>query len=125
MPSRAILVHDNPDLLNAVSAALTRAGHAVARFTEPMAALSTLETASFELLITRVEFKRHTINGVALANIAKDKHPGLPVLFVGRPEMRVFTEDVGELLETPASVRDIVEAAEQLRPGGEGARDSS
>jgi DNA-binding NtrC family response regulator len=124
MPSRVILVHDDPDLLNTLSAALTWAGHAVARFTEPKAALSTLETTSFELLITRVEFKRQTIDGVVLAKRAKDKHPGLPVLFVGRSETRLFIEGVGQLLETPASVRDVLEAAKRLLPRGEGARDS-
>ncbi len=117
MPSRVLLVHDNLDLLNALSAALTWAGHAVARFAEPKAALSTIETASFELLITRVDFKRHTINGVDLANMARDRHPGLPVLFVGRAEARVFTEGVGQLVEIPASLRDVLEAAEQLLRG--------
>jgi DNA-binding response OmpR family regulator len=118
MPSRVILVHDSPDLLNALSAAFTWAGHAVARYTEAKAALSTLETASFELLITAVVFKRHTIDGVDLAEMARDKHPGLPVLFLGRPETRVFTEGVGQFVQTPASVRDVLEAAGRLLPPG-------
>jgi DNA-binding NtrC family response regulator len=116
MPSRVILVHDSLNILNALSAALTRAGHAVARFTEPRSVLSTLEIASFELLITRVKFERHTIYGIDFANIAKAKHPNLRVLFLGRLEMRPLTEGVGQLLETPASVSDILEAAEQLLP---------
>ena len=77
MPSRVALVHDDVNVLDALSAALTRDGHAVARFTEPMAALSILETTPFELLITRVEFERHTMHGIALANLAKQKHPNV------------------------------------------------
>jgi DNA-binding response OmpR family regulator len=121
MPSRVILVHESPDLLNTLSAALTWAGHAVARFTEPKVALGTIETTSFELLITRLEFKRQAITGLDLANMARDKHPGLPVLFLGPPESRVFTEGVGQLVETPASVRDILEAAGRLLLRGEDA----
>ena len=59
MPSRVILVYEKVDLLNAISAALTGAGYAVARFTDPRAALTRLKTSPFGLLITRVEFKRH------------------------------------------------------------------
>ena len=114
MPSRVALVHDDVDVLNALSAALTRDGHAVARFTEPMAALRILETTPFELLITRVEFEHHTIHGIALANVAKHKHPNLRVLFVARPETRAFTEGVGQLLQTPATVHDVLEGAQQL-----------
>ncbi len=114
MPSRVALVHDDVNVLDALAAALTRDGRAVARSTEPMAALSILETTPFELLITRVEFERHTIHGVALANMAKHKHPDLRVLFVGRPETRAFTEGVGRLLEIPATVHDVLENAEQL-----------
>ncbi len=114
MPSRVALVHDDVNVLDALAAALTRDGRAVARSTEPMAALNILETTPFELLITRVEFERHTIHGVALANMAKHKHPDLRVLFVGRPETRAFTEGVGRLLGIPATVHDVLENAEQL-----------
>lgn len=114
MPSRIALVHDQSDLLNAVSAGLTRAGHAVARFTEPMAALKVLDTTAFKLLITRVNFEHHTIHGVALANMAKRKHPDLQVLFVAPPEMRAYAGDVGRLLETPVTVHHVLEVAEEL-----------
>jgi hypothetical protein len=47
MLSRVTVVHKKSELLNALSGGLTQAGYAVARFTDPMAALRTLETTHF------------------------------------------------------------------------------
>jgi PleD family two-component response regulator len=115
MLSRVAVVHKKSELLNALSGGLTQAGYAVARFTDPMAALRTLETTHFKLLITPIEFDQpETMQGVTLARMAKYKHR--EVLFVARPEMRAFYGGVGELLETSASIRDVLDAAKQLLP---------
>jgi hypothetical protein len=68
-------------------------------------------------LITPIEFDQpETMQGVTLARMAKYKHRELRVLFVARPEMRAFYGGVGELLETSASIRDVLDAAKQLLP---------
>ena len=47
------MVHDDPEFVEGAAAALRPAGHKVDMFREPMEALIALETAQFEILITR------------------------------------------------------------------------
>jgi hypothetical protein len=54
MSANIIFVHDDPQFIERAAAALRLAGHKVATFQEPMEALNALDTALFEILITRV-----------------------------------------------------------------------
>src|SRR5215472_17056324 len=65
------MVHDDAEFVEGAAAALRLAGHKVDMFREPMEALIALETAQFEILITRARFPVGQPNGVALAQMAR------------------------------------------------------
>lgn len=118
MPATVVIVHDDSTLAAQTKAALEQKGLDVAVFSDPMAALPALEHArSADLLITRVNFGPGRPHGVSLALMARSRRPKIKVLFVTRPENRQHTEGLGELLPAPASVDDVVAAAERLLSG--------
>jgi DNA-binding NtrC family response regulator len=115
MPAQIVVVDDDAAYADEVGHALMAAGHEVRVFPDPLAALDALEDARrVELLITRVEFPVGRSNGAALALMARQKRPGVKVLFVCRSEYRKDVEDLGEVLEAPAPASDIVAAAAPL-----------
>jgi DNA-binding NtrC family response regulator len=115
MPAQIIVVDDDAAYADEVGRAFMAAGHEVRVFPDPLASLDALEAATrVELLITRVEFPAGRSNGAALALMARQKRPGVKVLFVCRSEYRKDVEDLGEVLEAPAPVSDIVAAAAPL-----------
>jgi hypothetical protein len=71
MSANIIFVHDDPEFIEEAAAALRLAGHKVVTFREPT--LNAVETAPFEILITRVWFPIGQPNGVALARMARLK----------------------------------------------------
>jgi DNA-binding NtrC family response regulator len=110
MPADIIFVHDDKIFLEHASAALRASGHQVACSSDSMDALALLETAErAELLITRVNFRPGTPNGVALARMARRKRRGIMVLFVAQEEMREYTDGAGELLPVPVGIPDLVD----------------
>ena len=121
MPARIVMVHDEPEFLGPAVVALKAAGHDVAMFEDPMAALTVLEGRhNVELLITRIAFSPGKPNGVALALMAKhmrpSKRPEMKILFVARPEYREHAAGVGEFLDAPVSIPDLVAAVDALMP---------
>lgn len=110
MPARIVVVHDDPGFIEDAAAALWAAGYDVAAFSDSMTALLALEAAqSVELLITHVTFPSGP-NGVSLALVAKNRRPGLRVLFTAQPESQPYTVGVGEFLPAPVSAAELVEA---------------
>lgn len=115
MPAHIVLVHDDPEFLEHASTALRLATYDVAAFPGSMEALRALEGAeTVELLITRVQFPAGTPHGIALVRMARQRRPGLKVIFTAREEMGEFTEDLGELIPHPVSIPDLVETVNRL-----------
>lgn len=115
MPAQIVVVHNDTEFAGPVSRSLREDGYDVMVFPDPLVALNALEAAErVELLITRVEFPAGRSNGMALALMARRKRPGVPVLFVCRPQFRKDVEDLGEVLTTPVSIAEVVEAATRL-----------
>ena len=84
-----------------------------------MAATDALEEAQpIQVLITRVLFPEGQPHGVALARMARLKHPGVRVLFVAFPKTEAYTEGVGYFLPAPAVTADIVGAVERILAEG-------
>ena len=111
MPARIVIVHDEPEFVNHVSDALRLAGHEVAAFADPMAALDALDAAQHvEVLVTRVQFAPGKPNGISLVRMARVKRPGIRVLFAALPEFEVHAAPFGEFVPLPARVPDVVEA---------------
>jgi len=122
MPATVVIVHDDSTLSAQTKAALEQKGFDVAVFTDPMAALPALEHAqSADLLITRVNFGPGKPHGVSLALMARTRRPEIKVLFVTRPENSKHIEGLGKLLPAPATVGDVIDAAERLLSSGRAA----
>lgn len=119
MPARIVIVHDEPDFADSLTAALKSAGHDVAMFTDPTAGLDALDDARrVELLITRVTFPPGKPNGVSLARMARYKRPSIRVLFAALPEFAEHTEGLGEFMPMPVSVPDVMQAVIRLLESG-------
>ena len=82
-----------------------------------MAALDALENGhSVELLVTCLDFQPGKPNGIALALMARTKCPGIKVLLTGPLDLAPFAEGIGQFIEAPVSVGEIVAAAVRLLP---------
>ena len=115
MPARVVVVHDDPQIVDGLSALLSREGHDVAVFPDALAAWDALEAASrTEVLVTRVEFPAGRSNGVALASMARFKRPEIRVLFVALPQYAQATDGVGTFISLPVSVEEVAEAVKRL-----------
>jgi DNA-binding NtrC family response regulator len=115
MPAHIVIVHNDPAFLDAVCAALSASGNSVLAYSDAMQALDALEDATtIEVLVTRVDFGRGKLNGVALARMAQFRRAEVKVLFVARTENKEYTTGVGDLLTAPAAVPDVVAAVDRL-----------
>jgi hypothetical protein len=87
-----------------------------------VAARSVLEgRRNVELLITGVIFALGKPNGLTLALMARHMRPPAPptrpkmkILFVARAEYREYTAGVGEFLDAPVSIPDLLAAVDAL-----------
>jgi CheY-like chemotaxis protein len=114
MPARVVVVHDEPEFVDELLAALNLAGHGVVAFTDPLAAWDALEAVQqTEVLITRVQFALGKSNGLALARMARHKRPRIRIIFVARPEFAKECEEDGVFLPLP-TVPLIVKTVELL-----------
>jgi DNA-binding NtrC family response regulator len=115
MPARIVVVHDEPEFVDQLSDALRLAGHEVAAFADPMAALDALDAAQVvDVLITRVQFAPGKPNGISLVRMARVKRPGIRVLFTALPEFEGHAAPFGEFMPLPVRVPDVVEAVTRL-----------
>jgi DNA-binding response OmpR family regulator len=86
MPARIVIVHDEPDFADPLTATLRSEGHDVATFTDPTIGLDALDAARrVELLITCVNFPPGKPNGVSLARMARYRRPDIRVCLRGFP----------------------------------------
>jgi hypothetical protein len=86
-----------------------------------MAALDALDVAnSIEVLITGADFAPHKPNGIALARMALQRRPRMRVLFMARSDLILFTEGLGEFLEDPVEIADVVQAVKRILPNEPG-----
>lgn len=118
MPARIVVVHDAPYFAEEIATVLRAKGRDVAAFTDPMSALSALESAEkIQLLAARAEFQPGKPNGVSLALMARLKRPGILTLLTGPQEIAHHAEGIGEFLPAPVTVEDFVVAIERLLDG--------
>ena len=115
MPAHIMIVHNDEAFLEAMCAALSASGKRVSGYSDAMQALDALEdVTTTDVLVTRVDFGRGKLNGVALARMAQFRRPEVKVLFIARTENKEYTTGVGESLTAPASVADIAAAVDRL-----------
>jgi CheY-like chemotaxis protein len=117
---RIVLVHDVPEFADTTAAPLRDAGYDVTVFMHTMSALHAFDAENgIDVLITRVGFSQGQPHGVALAQMARVRRPGIKVLFVGVPERREHTEGLGELLTAPVTATDVVETVGKMLAAGQ------
>jgi DNA-binding response OmpR family regulator len=115
MPARVVVVHDEPEFVDELVAALNLAGYQVAVFPDPIAAWGALEAARLtEVLITCVQFPPGKSNGLALAYMARANRRSIQVIFTALPEFASECEDAGVFLPQPVPVRHVVKTVELL-----------
>jgi CheY-like chemotaxis protein len=117
MPGQIVLVHNAARFASESASALRGAGYDVAVFTDPMQALDALDAdATVELLITRVNYPGGKPHGVALALMARNRRPGIRVVFTARAEMKPHADGIGEFLPAPVAIPDLVALVRRLLP---------
>jgi hypothetical protein len=82
-----------------------------------MAALDAIETAQFDILITRVKFPVGRSNGVALAQMAQLKRPWIKVVFTVAAERVEYTEGLGEAVTAPIDMPELVATVAKVALG--------
>jgi DNA-binding NtrC family response regulator len=119
MPARIVIVHDEPDFADSLTAALRLAGYEVATFINPTDGWNALDEARrVELLITRVKFPPGNPNGISLARMARYKRPAIRIIFAALPEFAEHTKGLGEFMPMPVNVPDVTLAAIRLLESG-------
>lgn len=121
MPHRVLLVEDESGTRETVADVLAEAGYDVtAACTGDEAAILFGPPEDFDLLLTDIAMPGR-IDGVGLAEYAREQHPGLPVLFLsGRPEEEARTERVPPprlFVAKPVDARGILGAVGYLVGG--------
>jgi DNA-binding NtrC family response regulator len=115
MPVPVLVVHDEIDTLALAVGALRAAGLEALGFGDPMDGLKAIEADSqVRVLVTRMNFGRGKLNGLALARMLLVKRRGLKTVFVARAEYEHFAEDVGEFVPMPLNTYHLVDVVARL-----------
>ncbi len=115
MGKRILLVHNDPQFADRVTAALSGAGFEVECLDDPMAAIDVLNSDSPpEVLITRLRFPTGKPTGIALGRMALVKCPGIKLIITGRAPYAEFADGVGEFLPHPVSIARLLETVRRL-----------
>jgi hypothetical protein len=105
MPARIVVVHDDPEFNAAL---VEKLGKDVAWFTDPVKALTALESArTVAFLITRLQFTDSQPVGLSLARLARAARPDVRVVFTGRPQHRDYARGLGEFLAEPVNATHV------------------
>lgn len=125
MPAQVVVVLQDSAVVDAVTNAIRANGHTVQPFTDPILALAAVERAKrMALLITCVQFPPGKPNGRSLALMARQKRPGIKLIFICEPRQEQYVADLGPRLPPPVEVPKVAALAEQLLAGNQRAVNS-
>ena len=111
MPTRIVVVLNDPGLADATVSALVADGHNALAIHDSMAALDLLEQAKdIGLLVTSPYFGERKPTGAALALMTRLRRPDLRVIFATNPQLAPLLEDIGRVIVEPISASQIVDA---------------
>jgi DNA-binding response OmpR family regulator len=117
LPAQFVVVHDDAKVLETIASGLREAGCHVRATASPMTALDWIEGDAPEALVTRVDFGAGQLNGIALARMARHRHPSLAVVFVPRRDWGQLTACVEEVLPLPIDPAVLVDLVQRLIGG--------
>lgn len=117
---RVLLVEDEPDIREVMAELLEDAGFDVTATCTGDEAAILLTESEFSVLLTDITMPGQ-IDGIGLAEHAREAHPGLPVVFVsGRPDSERRTRLIGPptmFLSKPYTVEHLVDAVRRMAAG--------
>jgi DNA-binding NtrC family response regulator len=115
MPAPVLIAHQESNVREMLVSAIRAEGHEAVGFADPLTTLGALEADSrVRVLVTCVDFEAGKLNGVALANMLRNKRHAVKVVFVDQPENERYTFGVGEFMRHPVEPRAVAEAVERL-----------
>jgi PAS domain S-box-containing protein len=122
-PSRILVVDDDTNVRAAICASVRAFGHVAIETASGQEALEFLERdRQFDLLI--IDYAMPVIHGTELADEARRRVPGVPVLFVTGDGDAVQVSDAGRtpILKKPFRRADLARALRELLAEGSGSR---
>jgi PAS domain S-box-containing protein len=112
-----LLVEDNPDVANASTGLLEELGHAVRWASDVDSALSEIAADGIDLVLSDIVMPGK-MDGLALARMLKQKHPGLPILLAtGYSEAARNAAAEFPILRKPYQIHELNEALSRLGNG--------
>jgi two-component system cell cycle response regulator CpdR len=115
--AKILLAEDDESLRRFLSAALEKAGHAVASFGDGAEAFESLKGETFDLLLSDIVMPG--LDGIELAKRAADLDPALKIMFItGFAAVALHpaseTPKQAKVLSKPFHLRDIVQEVERM-----------
>ena len=112
-----LLVEDNPDVANASTGLLEELGYAVRWASDVDSALGEIAANGVDLVLSDIVMPGK-MDGLALARILKQKHPGLPILLAtGYSEAARNAAAEFPILRKPYQIHELNEALSRLGSG--------
>jgi PAS domain S-box-containing protein len=112
-----LLVEDNPDVANASTGLLEELGYAVRWASDVDSALSEIAADGIDLVLSDIVMPGK-MDGLALARMLKQKHPGLPILLAtGYSEAARNAAAEFPILRKPYQIHELNEALSRLGNG--------
>lgn len=116
MPHRILVIEDDEATRYAYEEALKSAGYQTAGFTSYFAAAPEIDAGAGALLVVDIKLPSGTPHGFAVAKMARDYRPGLPIIFVtGHPEMAALADvETGPVMLKPIDLDLLVTTVRDL-----------
>jgi DNA-binding NtrC family response regulator len=115
MPAPVLIVHQESVVREKLLSVIRAEGHEAVGFDDPLTALGALEADSrVRVLVTCVDFEPGKLNGVALANMLRNRRHAVKVVFVDQPEFERYAGGKGQFMRQPVEPRAVAEAVDRL-----------
>ena len=109
-----LLVEDNPDVANASTGLLEQLGYAVRWVSNAEAALREIDKNGFELVVSDIVMPGK-LDGLALAQAIRTKHPALPILLTTGYSEAAQGASAFPILRKPYALHELSRAISELR----------
>jgi hypothetical protein len=118
LPVRVVVVLDDAGFAVRTAETLRASGIDALVLPSSLTALDALEasatSAKLELLVTCPQFAVGPPHGVALALMARQKRPGVRVLFIGPADLAPHSEGLAGFMAVPVTVGGVVNASTRM-----------
>jgi DNA-binding NtrC family response regulator len=106
MPDRILVIEDDEPTRYAYERALSRAGYRTHGYTSYFEAAEDIDKGAGALLVVDIQLPPRTPNGLAVARMARQHRPGLPIIFVtGFHELAELTDpEMGPVMLKPVDL---------------------